>query len=131
MLTLIVIGLVGGLITGISPCVLPVLPAIFLAGGAQSARTSMPVPANTGSLAVAANPQQSLGRRPFLVVAGLVVSFSVFTLLGSLILSALHLPALRRPGARRHHHRRSDRADRRQRRRVDPRRSPSAPRSRC
>ena len=49
MLTLIVIGLVGGLITGISPCVLPVLPAIFLAGGAQAARTSEPVPANTGS----------------------------------------------------------------------------------
>ena len=93
MLTLIVIGLVGGLITGISPCVLPVLPAIFLAGGAQSARTSGPVPANTGSLAVAVDPEQSLGRRPFLVVAGLVVSFSVFTLLGSLILSALHLPS--------------------------------------
>jgi F0F1-type ATP synthase membrane subunit c/vacuolar-type H+-ATPase subunit K len=80
---------VGGLSTGISPCVLPVLPAIFLAGGAQSARASASVPANTGSLAVAANPKQSLGRRPYLVVAGLVVSFSVFTLLGSLILSAV------------------------------------------
>jgi cytochrome c biogenesis protein CcdA len=74
VLTLIVIGLVGGLITGISPCV---LPAIFLAGGAQSARTSGPVPANTGSLAVEADPKQSLGRRSFLVVAGLVISFSV------------------------------------------------------
>jgi cytochrome c biogenesis protein CcdA len=73
VLTLIVIGLVGGLITGISPCV---LPAIFLAGGAQSARTSGPVPANTGSLPVEADPKQSR-RRPFLVVAGLVISFSV------------------------------------------------------
>ena len=38
LLTLILIGLVGGLITGISPCVLPVLPVIFLSGGAQGAR---------------------------------------------------------------------------------------------
>lgn len=34
---LIIIGLLGGLITGISPCILPVLPVIFLTGGAQSA----------------------------------------------------------------------------------------------
>ena len=33
MLTLVLIGLVGGLITGITPCILPVLPVIFLAGG--------------------------------------------------------------------------------------------------
>ena len=39
MLTLILIGLVGGLITGISPCVLPVLPVIFLSGGAQGANS--------------------------------------------------------------------------------------------
>jgi cytochrome c biogenesis protein CcdA len=38
LITLVLIGLVGGLITGISPCVLPVLPVIFLSGGAQSAR---------------------------------------------------------------------------------------------
>ena len=30
MLTVIGIGLIGGLITGISPCILPVLPVIFL-----------------------------------------------------------------------------------------------------
>lgn len=34
----VIIGLLGGLITGISPCILPVLPVIFLTGGAQSAR---------------------------------------------------------------------------------------------
>ncbi|MGV9182128.1 cytochrome c biogenesis protein CcdA [Arcanobacterium canis] len=34
----ILIGLLGGFITGISPCILPVLPVIFLSGGAQSAR---------------------------------------------------------------------------------------------
>ena len=43
MITLILIGLVGGLITGVSPCVLPVLPVIFLTGGAQGARPG-PVP---------------------------------------------------------------------------------------
>ena len=38
MVSLVLIGLLGGLITGISPCILPVLPVIFLSGGAQSAR---------------------------------------------------------------------------------------------
>ena len=33
MTTLILIGLIGGFITGISPCILPVLPVIFLSGG--------------------------------------------------------------------------------------------------
>src|SRR6202020_498645 len=44
LLTLILIGLVGGLITGISPCVLPVLPVVFLSGGAQGARTGTVAP---------------------------------------------------------------------------------------
>jgi len=38
MVSLVLIGLLGGLITSISPCILPVLPVIFLSGGAQSAR---------------------------------------------------------------------------------------------
>lgn len=33
MFTLVVIGLVGGLITGISPCILPVLPVVLSADG--------------------------------------------------------------------------------------------------
>jgi len=37
MVSLVLIGLLGGFITGISPCILPVLPVIFLSGGAQSA----------------------------------------------------------------------------------------------
>ncbi|MBB5935153.1 cytochrome c biogenesis protein DipZ [Streptomyces zagrosensis] len=36
MLTLILIGLLGGLITAVSPCILPVLPVVFLAGGPGS-----------------------------------------------------------------------------------------------
>jgi cytochrome c biogenesis protein CcdA/thiol-disulfide isomerase/thioredoxin len=130
LLTLILIGLVGGLITGISPCVLPVLPVVFLSGGAQGARTAAtpveaqsapagdaarsepvavtvpagPAPAEptTGPVpgsepaaagpASAATPPRGDGKRPYLVVAGLALSFSAFTLLGTLILSALPLP---------------------------------------
>lgn len=79
MITLIFLGLVGGLITGISPCILPVLPVIFLSGGAQGAR------ADGGA-------ERGSGSRPFLVVAGLALSFSLFTLLGTLVLSALPVP---------------------------------------
>ncbi len=69
MHTIALIGFLGGLITGISPCILPVLPVVFFSGvnGARAAR-------------------------PYLVIAGLVCSFSVVTLLGSALLSALHLP---------------------------------------
>ena len=83
MLTVVLIGLVGGLITGISPCILPVIPVIFLSGGAQGARIGQP--------AGPADPQAE-GRRPYLVVAGLTLSFSVFTLVGTLVLSALPVP---------------------------------------
>ncbi|MCP2030140.1 cytochrome c biogenesis protein CcdA/thiol-disulfide isomerase/thioredoxin [Okibacterium sp. HSC-33S16] len=83
MFTLALIGLLGGLITGISPCILPVLPVIFLSGGVQGARPTD----ETGTVLARA---QSL--RPYLVIAGLVVSFSLFTLLGSLLLALLNLP---------------------------------------
>ena len=80
--SLVVIGLLGGLITGISPCVLPVLPVILLSAGAQGAR---------------GDGEESGGGpvsrfHPYLVVTGLVVSFTAFTLLGSTLLSLLHLP---------------------------------------
>ncbi len=74
-MTLVLIGLVGGIITGLSPCVLPVLPAVLLGGG------------STGPDA------ESARRRPYLVVLGLALSFAVFTLFGTLILVSLHLPA--------------------------------------
>lgn len=78
---LIIIGLLGGLITGISPCILPVLPVIFLTGGAQSARFE-----GDGQVAPARRS------RPYLVIAGLVLSFSLVTLAGSLVLGLLNLP---------------------------------------
>ncbi len=67
MLVLIGIGLLAGLVTSISPCVLPVLPVVLAAGSGGR-------------------------RRPFGVVAGLVISFSASTLLGSVVLDALGLP---------------------------------------
>ena len=69
MLILLGIAFVAGVITAISPCVLPVLP-ILLAGGATS----------------------SGRRRPLAIVAGLVLSFTVFTLAGAALLKALGLP---------------------------------------
>jgi cytochrome c biogenesis protein CcdA/thiol-disulfide isomerase/thioredoxin len=61
------IAFLAGLITALSPCVLPLLP-ILLAGGAT-------------------------GRRPYAIVLGLVGSFSVFTVVGASLLDALGLPA--------------------------------------
>jgi cytochrome c biogenesis protein CcdA/thiol-disulfide isomerase/thioredoxin len=66
MIVLIGIGLLAGVVTSISPCVLPVLP-ILLAGGAS-------------------------GRKPLRIVAGLVASFVVFTLFAAWILNELGLP---------------------------------------
>jgi cytochrome c biogenesis protein CcdA/thiol-disulfide isomerase/thioredoxin len=65
---LIGVALVAGMVTGISPCVLPVLPIIF-----ATSATGGP-------------------RRPYAVIAGLVVSFTAFTLAAAVLLSALGLP---------------------------------------
>ncbi|SEG88910.1 Cytochrome c biogenesis protein CcdA [Actinacidiphila yanglinensis] len=94
MVTLVLIGLVGGFITGISPCVLPVLPVVFLTAGAPA---QQPAAGRAGSAVWAGGTpyrgRSGTGRRPYLVVAGLALSFSVFTLLGTLVLSVLPLPA--------------------------------------
>ena len=74
MLTLVVVGLLGGLITSLSPCILPVLPIVLTAGMTSTTEDG------------------HRARRPLLVVAGLVVSFSLATLFGSLVLSSLDLP---------------------------------------
>jgi cytochrome c biogenesis protein CcdA/thiol-disulfide isomerase/thioredoxin len=65
---LVGVAFVAGMVTAVSPCVLPVLPIVF-AGAA------------TGG-----------SRRPYAVVAGLVVSFTVFTLAAATLLRALGLP---------------------------------------
>src|ERR1700761_2106182 len=84
MLSLALIGLLGGLITGISPCILPVLPVIFFSG------TQGPGDgAADGAVAVTSKPDVL---RPYRVIGGLVLSFSLVTLVGSALLSLLHLP---------------------------------------
>ncbi|GLV86910.1 hypothetical protein Slala03_65990 [Streptomyces lavendulae subsp. lavendulae] len=101
MLTLVLIGLLGGLIIAVSPCILPVLPVVFLAGGpdnespppATAGTTSPAGPEQEGGVLLETAPAASRGnRRPYAVVAGLVLSFSFFTLLGVTIISALGLP---------------------------------------
>ncbi len=69
MLVLLGIAFLAGIITAISPCVLPVLP-ILLAGSTTT----------TNRL------------RPYAIVTGLVISFTAFTLAGAALLSALALP---------------------------------------
>lgn len=85
-MTLIAIGFLGGLITGISPCILPVLPVIFFSG----TQAGSPAAAEPGAVATA--PALSSRLRPYLVIAGLVLSFSIVTLVGSALLSLLRLP---------------------------------------
>lgn len=79
MWTLLSIGLLAGLIAGISPCVLPVLPVLFFAGGSGPVQPTASVGSRTR-------------RRPLIIVLGVVVSFSMLTLLGTVVLRALHLP---------------------------------------
>ncbi len=69
MLVLVFVAFFAGLATAVSPCVLPILP-IVLATGADGDR-----------------------RRPYLVIAGLIASFSFFTLASVQIISALGLPS--------------------------------------
>jgi cytochrome c biogenesis protein CcdA/thiol-disulfide isomerase/thioredoxin len=90
MLTLALIGLLGGLITGISPCILPVLPVIFFSS--TPGATAAAPPESEGAVAVKTKRALSETLRPYRVIGGLVLSFSVVTLLGSALLSVLHLP---------------------------------------
>ena len=70
MVVLLGIGLLAGFLTAVSPCVLPVLPLV-LVGGASAG---------------------SDRRRPYAIVLGLIVSFSVFTLAGTWLLQLAGLP---------------------------------------
>ena len=136
---LLLVGFLGGLVTGISPCILPVLPVIFASGAASGLDDAADrpdgesSPAQQATAATAADrlpvtvggrvapdpregapggtatdpgpasadrvtaPRDRLAaarrrRRPFAVVGGLVLSFSLATLAGSWLLGALGLP---------------------------------------
>jgi cytochrome c biogenesis protein CcdA/thiol-disulfide isomerase/thioredoxin len=80
---LVLVGVVAGFLAGISPCILPVLPVVLVAGATGTS------PA--GQQADEA-PQQAGVARSVAVVVGLALSFSVLILAGSEILSLLHLP---------------------------------------
>jgi cytochrome c biogenesis protein CcdA/thiol-disulfide isomerase/thioredoxin len=69
--TLVLVGIVAGVITAVSPCVLPVLPVVLTTSAGDGAASRW---------------------RPWLVVGGLVTSFGVFTLVGGALLTLLHLP---------------------------------------
>ena len=138
MIVLLLVGFLGGLVTGISPCILPVLPVIFASGAASGLDDPVGAPDPTAStepapMAVAvdrlpvtvgggAAPERAgddpggtatdtggtapdpaaaardrlaatrRRRRPFAVVGGLVLSFSLATLAGTWLLGALGLP---------------------------------------
>jgi len=84
MIGLVVIGVVAGFLAGISPCILPVLPVVLVAG---ATRTEAGDPGGTSD----DGPRWRLGR-PLATVGGLVLSFSLLILAGSEIISLLHLP---------------------------------------
>lgn len=73
MLGLLGVGFVAGLVAGISPCILPVLPVVLVAGATDTEGR---------------RPR----RRPVAVIVGLVLSFSAVVLGGSALLSGLGLP---------------------------------------
>lgn len=94
MFTLALIGLIGGLITGVSPCILPVLPVIFFSGTQSTDQIPVAPAQSGGGVAVATKPRRFLADtlRPYRVIGGLVCSFTLVTLVGSAALSLLHLP---------------------------------------
>ena len=83
-LTLLLVGFVGGLLAGVSPCVLPVLPVVLMGGAAGPSGGGAGDGGTTTTVSRA---------RPVAIVAGLALSFALITLFGTLLLAALHLPA--------------------------------------
>jgi cytochrome c biogenesis protein CcdA/thiol-disulfide isomerase/thioredoxin len=75
---LLAIGFVAGMIAGISPCILPILPVVFVGW--------------TDPVLDGDHPFRARRRRDVTVVLGLVISFALISELGSVVLSALGLP---------------------------------------
>jgi cytochrome c biogenesis protein CcdA/thiol-disulfide isomerase/thioredoxin len=91
LILLYLIGFVAGIVAGISPCILPVLPIILVAGVAKPV-AGTPTTAATTTAATTVAPSTPDRYRAYAVIAGLILSFSVFTLAGIALLRALGLP---------------------------------------
>jgi cytochrome c biogenesis protein CcdA/thiol-disulfide isomerase/thioredoxin len=114
MFELVLVGLVAGFLAGISPCILPVLPIVLVAG-ATGSETPSSQPAEAGPSEARPSGSRPSGSRPsgsrtsgsrtsgsrtpgagaarsLAIVVGLALSFSVLILAGSEIISLLHLP---------------------------------------
>ncbi|MGA2968691.1 MAG: cytochrome c biogenesis protein CcdA [Acidimicrobiales bacterium] len=78
MIVLLLIGFVAGLIAGISPCILPILPVVLVGWADPVTNEERPLAARR--------------RRAVAVVLGLVISFALITAVGSAVLSSLGLP---------------------------------------
>ena len=81
MVGLLAVSAVAGFLAGISPCILPVLPVVLVAGVTRP-----------DGVQAADRPRGGLAR-PLAVVGGLILSFSLLILAGSEVISLLHLPA--------------------------------------
>jgi cytochrome c biogenesis protein CcdA/thiol-disulfide isomerase/thioredoxin len=76
---LFVIALLAGMVAGISPCIVPILPIVLVGW-------SVPVGEDP-------NPERTRRRRAISLALGLVLSFSLITAAGSVLLSFLGLPS--------------------------------------
>ena len=63
---LLLVAFLGGLITGLSPCIVPVIPVVMAGGSTSTSRW-----------------------RPYVIIAGVVVSFSLSVLFASSLLNLL------------------------------------------
>ncbi len=90
MFVLYLIAFVAGMVAGISPCILPVLPVVLVASTTGPTLIGAAPAGATATLTSTTRKNHRL--RAYAVIGGLILSFSVFTLVGSELLSALHLP---------------------------------------
>ena len=81
MVSLIALGLAAGVITGLSPCVLPVLPGVLAASALETGTDDAP-----------ASRSHSM-RRALLIVAGLITSFTLAILFAGTVLGSIGLPS--------------------------------------
>ncbi len=78
MPSLLAVAFIAGLIAGVSPCILPILPIVLVGWSADDAEPG--------------EASRQRRRQGIALVVGLVISFSILTAVGAEVLSAMHLP---------------------------------------